>query len=101
MYVVCVTVFVKPGREDDFVAATRHNHAGSVREPGCLRFDVLRSEDDSSRFFLYEVYRGAEAFKAHQQTEHYLTWKAAVADWMDRPRQGLKHTSIYPADASF
>lgn len=101
MYVVCVTVHVTEGHEQDFIHAVELNHRGSVQEPGCLRFDVLRHVDEPGRFFLYEVYTDVDAFRAHQQTEHYLTWKAAVADWMARPREGVKHTSIFPADEQF
>jgi autoinducer 2-degrading protein len=95
MYVVCVTVMVKQGHEQDFIAATEKNHLGSVAEPGCVRFDVLQAEDNPSRFFLYEVYRSKDDFKAHQQTEHYLGWKQTVADWMAEPRQGVKHVSLF------
>jgi autoinducer 2-degrading protein len=101
MYVVCVTVMVKPGHEEEFIRATDANHRGTRREPGNVRFDVLRCEDDPTRFFLYEVYRGKEAFAAHQRTDHYLAWKQAVAEWMAQPRQGVKHSSLLPADESF
>jgi autoinducer 2-degrading protein len=98
MYVVCVTVFVKPGHEEDFIRATELNHRSTLQEKGALRFDVSRAEDDPSRFFLYEVYQDKAAFEAHQQTPHYKTWKETVADWMARPRQGVKHHSLYPSD---
>jgi len=101
MYVVCVTVMVKPGQERDFISATEQNHLGSLQEPGCLRFDLLQAEDDPSRFFLYEVYRSKDDFKAHQQTRHYLSWKEQVADWMAQPRVGVKHSSLLPADQEF
>jgi autoinducer 2-degrading protein len=96
-----VTVFVKEGHEQDFIEAVEKNHEGSIEEEGCVRFDVLRAEDAPSRFFLYEVYRSKEAFKSHQQTEHYLNWKATVAEWMAQPRQGIKHESLFPADEAF
>jgi autoinducer 2-degrading protein len=98
MFVVCVTVHVKPGREEDFTAATLDNARNTRREPGNVRFDVARALDPPTRFFLYEVYRSAEDFKAHQQTPHYLLWKQTVADWMAEPRQGVKHESLFPAD---
>ena len=101
MYVVCVPVYIEAGREEEFVAATRHNHEGSVEEPGCLRFDVLKAEDEVGRYFLYEVYRTRDDFKAHQQTEHYQRWKQTVADWMAEPRVGVKHDSLFPADPAF
>jgi autoinducer 2-degrading protein len=62
---------------------------------------VLQGAEDGARFFLYEVYRSAEAFAAHQQTAHYLTWKKTVADWMAQPRQGSKFNSLFPADDAF
>lgn len=101
MYVVCVTVWVKQGHEDEFIEATRLNHLGTRQEPGNVRFDVLRKVDEPGRFFLYEVYRQAEDFASHQQTDHYLEWKKTVADWMDRPREGVKHDSLLPPDESW
>ena len=98
MYVVCVTVFVKPEGVDAFVEATRDNHENTRREPGNLRFDVLRAEDDPTRFFLYEAYRSKDAFAAHQQTPHYLRWREVVAPLMAQPRQGVRYVSLFPTD---
>jgi (4S)-4-hydroxy-5-phosphonooxypentane-2,3-dione isomerase len=98
MYVVCVTVFVNPDDVDAFVEATRDNHLNTRQEPGNLRFDVLRAEDDPTRFFLYEMYRTKEAFASHQQTRHYLRWRESVAPLMAQPRQGVRHLVIFPSD---
>jgi len=99
MYVVCVTVKVKPGHEDDFIAASRENARGTRQEAGNVRFDVLRGEEDKSQFFLYEAYRTKEDFASHQQTPHYLRWRDAVKDWMAEPRKGVRHTSLVPERA--
>jgi len=95
MYVVAVTVFVRSGLEQQFIAATLDNARNTRREAGNLRFDVLRAEDDPLRFMLYEAYRTKDDFVRHQQTEHYLRWKQMVADWMAQPRTGVRHTSIF------
>ena len=50
-----MTVFVKPEGVDGFLEATRDNYQNTRREPGNLRFDVLRAEGDPTRFLLYEV----------------------------------------------
>jgi autoinducer 2-degrading protein len=65
-------------------------------EPGNVRFDVSQCVSESSRFLLYEVYKAEGDFKKHQQTEHYLRWRDAVAPWMAQPRQGVKHASLFP-----
>jgi autoinducer 2-degrading protein len=98
MHVVAVTLFVKPDHLNDFVAATLDNARNTRKEPGNIRFDVLLAEDDPTRFLLYEVYKQKEDFAKHQQTEHYLRWKTAVADWMAQPRQGVKHTPVFFGD---
>lgn len=98
MIVTCVIVYVKAEHRDDFIAATIENHTHSIKEPGNLRFDVLQCADDPSRFLLYEAYESEEAAKAHKDTPHYLKWKETVADWMERPREGIKHKVIRPTE---
>ena len=75
MHVTLVHVHVKPERVEEFAAATRRNHEGSVREEGNLRFDVLQSADDPCRFVLYEVFRTEEDAALHKKTPHYLAWR--------------------------
>lgn len=98
MHVVAVTIFVKPEFVTQFIEATLDNARNTRREPGNLRFDVLRAEEDPTRFMLYEAYKAKEDFAKHQQTEHYLRWKSTVADWMAQPRQGVKHHTIFFGD---
>ena len=99
MYVVAVTIWVKPEMLDPFKSATLDNARHTRAEPGNVRFDVLQSEEDPTRFLLYECYHRKEDFAAHQQTPHYLRWKETVAPWMAQPRQGLRHQSIFFGDA--
>lgn len=95
MYVVCVTIFVKPEQVKPFIEATLENARNTRLEAGNLRFDVLQAEEDPNRFMLYEAYKTRGDFTAHQQTAHYLKWKQTVADWMAQPRQGVKHSSLF------
>jgi autoinducer 2-degrading protein len=98
MYVVAVTVFVKPEAVDSFIQATLENARHTRTEPGNVRFDVLQAEDDPARFLLCEAYHSKEDFVAHQQTAHYLRWKETVAPAMAQPRQGIKHHSLFFGD---
>ena len=96
MYVVCVTSKVKPEFAEKFLAASLENSRATRKEPGNLRFDVLRAEDDPSQFFFYEVYRSKADFQSHQQAPHYFKWRDAVNGWMAEPRKGVKHNSEFP-----
>ena len=98
MYVVTVSVKVRPEHVKSFIEATLDNARNSRKEPGNVRFDVLQSEQESERFLLYEAYRSAEDFTAHQKTDHYLRWREAVADAMAEPRQGVRHHSLVFGD---
>lgn len=96
MIVTCVHVYVKPDYVRDFIEASKLNHAGSIAEPGNLRFDVLQSKEDPTRFLLYEAYESDEAAAEHKKTAHYLTWRNAVEAWMAKPREGIPYKGIAP-----
>ena len=96
MFVVCVRIQVIPEHIAAFTAAIHTNALATRREPGNVRFDVLQLVDDPGRFTLYEVYVDEAGFMAHQQTPHYLAWRAAVAPMMQSPRIGEKHRSLFP-----
>jgi autoinducer 2-degrading protein len=98
MHTTLVHVAVKPECIDAFIAATRENHEGAVREPGNRRFDFLQDPDDPARFLLYEAYATEADAAAHKQTAHYLTWRDAVAEMMAEPRKGVPWRSLFPAD---
>jgi len=96
MHVTLVHVRVLPDRLDAFLDATRANHEGSVREPGNLRFDVLRDPADPARFILYEAYVDADAAATHKTTPHYLAWRDQVAPMMAEPRRGEPWDGLLP-----
>lgn len=99
MHVVSVTVVVKPEMTVSFIQATLENARNTRREPGNVRFDVLQAESSANEFLLYEAYRTADDFVAHQKTEHYLKWREAVADMMAQPRRGVRHHSLFFGDS--
>ncbi len=100
MFVVCVTSWIKPEHAEDYIKECLINGSETRKEPGNLRFDLLRSAEDPNQFFFYEVYHAEEDFKKHHQTAHYLKWRDTVTPWMEKPRVGVKYNSIAPAEAS-
>ena len=98
MFVVCVTIFVKPNFLQPFIEATLDNAGNTRHETGNLRFDVLQGDDDPTRFTLYEVYKDKTDFAAHQTTAHYLRWKDAVPEWVVQPRTNTKNQALFFGD---
>jgi len=96
MDVTLVHVDVKAEHVADFIEACRVNHLASIKEAGNRRFDILQSPEDPCKFILYEAYVSKESAAAHKQTDHYLSWRETVADWMASPREGVAYTGLYP-----
>jgi autoinducer 2-degrading protein len=96
MVVACVHVRVKSEYVDDFIAASKENHLGSVREEGNLRFDICQSRQDPTVFLLYEAYSSQEAAAAHKETVHYRKWRDSVTDWMAEPRSADQYSLLFP-----
>ena len=90
MYFVCVRLEVAPDRVESFAELVKFNAANSRKEPGCLRFDVLRSVDQPLLFRLHEIYRDEAGFLAHQKTAHYARWREEIAGLLSSPRQSEK-----------
>ena len=91
MLATVVFVDVKPEYIEDFKKASVLNHEGSRKEPGNVRFDVLQSADDPTKFTLVEVFADEDAAAAHKATEHYHIWRETVAPYMASPRKAI-HT---------
>jgi autoinducer 2-degrading protein len=101
MLIVHIHVRVKPESVEAFKKATTANALASRKEAGIARFDLLQQSDDAARFILVEAYRNAEAPAAHKETEHYKTWRDAVAGMMAEPRQSVKLSNIDPPDSAY
>lgn len=97
MLIVHVHASVKAGLVEHFLAATLVNAQASLGEPGVLRFDVIQDESDQAHVVLVEVYRDEDAAAAHKLTQHYATWRDAVAEMMAKPRTSVRYTAVFPA----
>jgi len=96
MFIVHVSVHVRPESVADFKDATLENARNSIQEPGVARFDVMQHQDDPTRFLLVEVYRTPDDLARHKETRHYKKWRDTVAQMMAEPRTSIKYTNVFP-----
>jgi autoinducer 2-degrading protein len=69
-YHVLVQFDVPSDKRDAFAQAGLFDANGSLeKEPGTLRFEVIRDEHNRNRFYLDEVYESESAFQQHCQNE--------------------------------
>jgi autoinducer 2-degrading protein len=96
MRMIMVRLEVKPEKVDAFLKLVTFNASESRKESGNLRFDVVQSVDNATRFALYEVYRDDAAVAAHQATPHYALWRAEIEGLLVTPRISEKFASVSP-----
>lgn len=71
-----VELETRAGQRDAFVArALEHRDNVFANEPGCLRFDVMTSDEEADKVFLYEVYADAAALETHFNTDHMKAYR--------------------------
>ena len=92
-------MFIKKENVEEFMKASFELANNTRKEPGNVRYDILRANEDGTRFFFYEMYKSQEAFVEHQKSEHFCRWEATVTGWMERPFEGAPFTPVFFGDA--
>ena len=103
MRVLIVKSRIKPEYLEQFMEVSWEDARGATNdEPGCVRFDVIRDEQDPNLFYFYEVYIDEAAFEDHLQAPHFVKWRETVKeDWYAEPVQDVRGWSIYPTDSNW
>ena len=95
MHILVVSIHVKPGKADEFVALAGDNIRETLKESGVVRFDLLQQKDDPDRFVLYEVYRDPGDHAADKLTPHYRAWNLAAEPLMAEPRTRTVYSAVF------
>ena len=102
MFSIFVTINIKPDHIEEFMEASLGDAEGSVRdEPDCYRFDMNQDAEIPSRFYLYDVYRDEQAFEAHLETPHFITWRDRVQPWFDGDIEKVTMRTVFPSEAGW
>jgi quinol monooxygenase YgiN len=81
MLALVVSLQVKPGHRDAFLAAITENAERSFTdEPGCRYFDVTVDTADDHHFVFYELYADQAALDAHRAAPHFAVWRHAAGE---------------------
>lgn len=76
------TAHLKPGTRDKCLAPARVCIEASLKDPGCIAYDLNFSVTDPDRMVFVEVWESKAALDQHFQTPHFKTWRAAIADYV-------------------
>ncbi len=70
----------RPDRRDELVQALRENMAASLRERGCVGYELAQAVDDPDALTTIEVWRDEAALAEHMRTPHVAALLATVPD---------------------
>jgi (4S)-4-hydroxy-5-phosphonooxypentane-2,3-dione isomerase len=102
MICMLIEVHIKPSALDEFLKVIKHDAVRSEHdEPGCLRFDVLRDNDDPLKFYFYEVYKDEASRMAHREMPHFAEWGKFMKHGLDREIGRHVTTNFHPTDAEW
>lgn len=73
-FAVIVKAEIQPDRMAEFLKLIETNAIETRKEPGCIRFDVLRCQEAPNQFFFYELYKNVDAIDYHKKQDHYNLW---------------------------
>ncbi len=78
-YINAVDLDLVPSERDKFLEAIAEDAVATIKEPGCLQFDVLVLANDPNHLFLYEVYESEAAFRAHRESDYFKKYTETTA----------------------
>jgi (4S)-4-hydroxy-5-phosphonooxypentane-2,3-dione isomerase len=74
-FTILVQTEIVPDRLDEFMQLIEINAINSRKEPECIRFDVIQSQEQNNLFFFYEIYTNdSTAIEHHKAQSHYQLW---------------------------
>ena len=93
MLVNAVFYVLPADKADEGARILAELRAASLREEGCLGYEVARG-DDGTTFVLYETWRDQAALDAHYRTEHFTRLGTNGLRTLATSRQAVKGTPL-------
>ena len=80
---VIASMRAKPGKEQALEDALRGLIDTTVKETGCVNYDLHQGVEDPAVFFFYENWESADDLDAHLQAPHLVEFVGVMDDLLD------------------
>ena len=78
-YVQVAEIEINPSALEDYRAAVKEHIEAAIRvEPGVLVLYAVSEKDNPTRVRVFEIYRDADAYRAHLEAPHFKKYKATT-----------------------
>ena len=96
MYYLLVTLNIKTESVEEFIPSQIEMAQKVLSEPGCLRYDFMKDNENPNKFYRCEIYKDEEAFEAHGALQHTSDFRELTKDWWLPERlSAIKTTDIF------
>lgn len=84
---ITAKVFVKPGKEADFISAAQVMIENSNKEEGCLGYMLYQDPYEETNFIFVERYVNQAAIDVHFSTPYFKEFGTKTADMTSMPTE--------------
>jgi len=84
---ITAKVFIKSGKEADFISAAKMMIENSNKEEGCLGYMLYQDPYDKTNFIFVEKYKNQAAIDVHFATSYFKEFGTISADWTSKPME--------------
>ena len=95
MYLVLVSLVVRPEFLEAFLVATLEMAHESLKEDGVRRFEVIRQENDPAHFIMYKTFNARGDYDAHLTTLHVKDWQQKIQGMLAGPTREDAYTQLF------
>lgn len=82
MIYVVATLHIHPEKRADFLEDARTVIAQSIKEAGCISYDLTSSITEPNQFVFVERWASRDALQAHFGTPHFAEWRRVCDDYL-------------------
>lgn len=84
---ITAKVFIKSGRESDFISAAQVMIENSNREEGCLGYMLYQDPYEKTNFIFVEKYKNQAAIDFHFATSYFIEFGEQIAEMTSMPTE--------------
>jgi quinol monooxygenase YgiN len=77
---IVARIEARPGCEEELAAHLHGLIAPTLREDGCLQYDLHRDNDHPGRFLFFENWESRPQWQTHMESAHLKAYQEATAD---------------------
>ena len=97
MIYVIAELRIRTEMADKAFAAARKMVAATLKEDGCISYDMHQSVTDPSRLVVVERWSSRATLSRHLETPHFKGWRTAAAEFIvERKVEVVKPEKVEP-----